>query len=96
MTLGSTGASPGGEATSESQVALQGGKQNSSPPSLPGVAAELAWQLAWQLVWQLHGVADVQPAAGISFSKMAANQASCPSTPQATTPSSLTVRTVSR
>jgi hypothetical protein len=32
--------------------------------------------------------------AGISFSKMAANQASCPSTLQATKSSSLTVRTV--
>ncbi len=59
--------------------ALQGGKLNSSPPSLQGVAA---------------GVADVQPAAGISFSRMAANQASCPSTQQATKSSSLTVRTV--
>jgi hypothetical protein len=37
-------------------------------------------------------VADVQPAAGISFSKIAANQASCPSTLQATKKStSLTV-----
>ncbi len=58
-------------------AALQGGKLNSSPPSLPGVAA---------------GMAEVQPAAGIS--RMAANQASCPSTLQATKYSSLTVRTV--
>jgi hypothetical protein len=51
---------------SGSQVAaLQGGKLKSSPPSLPGIAA---------------GVADVQPAAGISFPRMAANQVSCPST----------------
>jgi hypothetical protein len=57
-----------------SQVAaLQGGKLNSSPPSSPGVAA---------------GMAEVQPAAGISNSRMAANQVSCPSTLQAT----LTVR----
>jgi hypothetical protein len=42
------------------------------------------------------GVADSdrQPAAGISFSKMAANQASCPSTLQATESASLTVMTV--
>ena len=40
-----------------SQVAaLWGGKQNSSPPSLPGVAAV---------------VADLKPAADISFSKIA-------------------------
>jgi hypothetical protein len=60
-------------------VALQGGKINSSTPPLPGVAA---------------GVADVQPAVGVSFPKMAANQASFPSTLQATKSSSLTVRTV--
>jgi hypothetical protein len=60
-------------------VALQGGKLNSSPLSLPGVAA---------------GVADLQPAAGISFHRMAANQVSCPSTLQAATSSSLSVRTV--
>ncbi len=59
------------------------------------LALQLAWQLAWLLAWQLHGVADVQPAAGISFSKMAANQASCPSTLQATKKSSsVTVRSV--
>jgi hypothetical protein len=61
------------------QVVAQGGKLNSSSPSLPGVAA---------------GVADVQPAVIISFHKMAANQASCPSTLQAAKSSSLTVRTV--
>jgi hypothetical protein len=50
------------KAPSGSQVvALQGGKLNSSPPSLPGVAA---------------GMADVQPVAGISFHRMAANQVS--------------------
>jgi hypothetical protein len=68
------------KAPSESQVvALQGGKLNSSPPSLPGVAAS---------------VADVQPATSVSFHRMAANQVSCPSTLQATKPSSLSVRTV--
>jgi hypothetical protein len=68
------------KAPSGSQVvALQGGKLNSSPPSLPGVAA---------------GVADLQPAAGISFQRMAANQASCPSPVQAAKSSSLSVRTV--
>ncbi len=68
------------KAPSGSQVvALQGGKLNSSPPSLPGVAA---------------GVADVQPAADISFHRMAANQVSCPSTLQAAKSSSLSVRTV--
>jgi hypothetical protein len=36
----------------------------------------------------------VQPTAGISFHKMAANQASCPSTLQAAKSSSLTVRSV--
>jgi hypothetical protein len=56
---------------------LQGGKQKSSQPSLPGVAA---------------CVAEVQPAAGFSFSKMAANQTNCPSTLHATKSSSLTVR----
>jgi hypothetical protein len=51
------------KAPSESHVvALQGGKLNSSPPSLPGVAAN---------------VADVQPVTGVSFHKMAANQARC-------------------
>jgi hypothetical protein len=60
-------------------VALQGGKLISSSPSLPGVAA---------------GVADVQPAVGISFHRMAVNQASCPSELQAVKSSSLTVRTV--
>ncbi len=60
-------------------VALQGGKLNSSSPSLPGVAA---------------GMADVQPAVGISFHKMAAKQASCPSMLQAAKSSSLTERTV--
>ncbi len=40
-------------------VALQGGKLNSSPPSLPGVAVS---------------VADAQPATGMSFHSMAANQ----------------------
>ncbi len=54
-------------------VALQGGKLNSSPPSLPGVA-------------------DGQPAVGISFTMMAANQANCPSTLKAIKSSSLTVR----
>jgi hypothetical protein len=39
-------------------------------------------------------VADVQPATGVSFHKMAANQASCPSTLQAAKSSSLSVRTV--
>jgi hypothetical protein len=48
-------------------VTLQGGKLNSSSPS-PGVAA---------------GVGEVQPAMGISFQKMTANQASCLSTLQA-------------
>ncbi len=48
-----------------------GMQAESSPPSLPGVEA---------------GVADVQLAAGISFSRMAANQASCPSTLQALIP----------
>jgi hypothetical protein len=68
------------KAPSGSQVvALQGGKLNSSPPSLPCVAA---------------GVADVQPAVGVSFHRMAANQASCPSTLQTAKSSSLTVRTV--
>jgi transposase InsO family protein len=68
------------KAPSGSQVvALQGGKLNSSPPSLPGMAA---------------GVADVQPAAGISFHRMAANQVSCPSTLQAAKSSALSVRTV--
>jgi hypothetical protein len=68
------------KAPSGSQVvALQGGKLNSSPPSLPGVAASMA---------------DVQPATGVSFHKMAANQVSCPSTLQATKSSSLSVRTV--
>jgi transposase InsO family protein len=68
------------KAPSGSQVvALQGGKLNSSPPSLPGVAAS---------------VADVQPATGVSFHRMAANQVSCPSTLQATKSSSLAVRTV--
>jgi hypothetical protein len=53
-----------------SQVAaLNDGKQKSSPPSLFGVTA---------------GVFDVHPTAGISFTKMAASQASCPSTLQAT------------
>jgi hypothetical protein len=68
------------KAPSGSQVvALQGGKLNSSPPSLPGVAAS---------------VADVQPATGVSFHRMAANQVSCPSTLQAAKTSSLSVRTV--
>jgi hypothetical protein len=58
---------------------MWGGKQESSQPSLLGMAA---------------GVVDMQPAAGISFSRMGANQASCPSTLQATKSSSLTVRTV--
>jgi hypothetical protein len=58
---------------------LQGGKQKSSPHSLCCVAAS---------------VAGVQPATDISFSKLAANQASCPSTLQATKSSSLTVRAV--
>ena len=39
-------------------------------------------------------VADMQPAACISFARMAANQASCPSTLQAAKSSSLSVRTV--
>jgi hypothetical protein len=60
-------------------VALQGGKLNFYPPSLPGVAAS---------------VADVQLATGLSFHKMAANQASCPSTLQGFKSSSLSVRTV--
>ncbi len=60
-------------------VALQGGKLNSSPPSLPGVAAS---------------VADMKPAAGVSFHKMTAIQARCPSTLQAAKSSSLSVRTV--
>ncbi len=60
-------------------VALQGGKLDSFPPSLPGVAAS---------------VADVQPATGVSFHRMAANQVSCPSTLQATKSSSLSARTV--
>jgi hypothetical protein len=60
-------------------VALQGGKLNSSTPSLLGVAA---------------GVVDMHPAVGISFPKMAANQANCISTLQATKSSSLTVKTV--
>jgi hypothetical protein len=60
-------------------VALQGGKLNSSPPSLPDVAA---------------GVANVQPAVGFSFHRMAANQVSCPSTLQTAKSSSLSVRTV--
>jgi hypothetical protein len=60
-------------------VALQGGELNSSSPSLPGVAA---------------GVADVQPAVGVCFHKMTANQASCPSTLQAAKSSSLSIRTV--
>ncbi len=42
------------------------------------------------------GLADVQPAAYISFTKMAVNQDSCPRTLQATKSSSLTVRTVQR
>jgi hypothetical protein len=68
------------KAPSGSQVvALQRGKLNSSPPSLPSVEA---------------GVADVQPAVGVSFHRMAANQVSCPSTLQASKSSSLTVRTV--
>ncbi len=68
------------KAPSGSQVvALQGGKLNSSTPSLPGVAAR---------------VADKQPATGVSFHRMAANQVSCPSTLQATKFSSLSVRTV--
>jgi hypothetical protein len=68
------------KAPSGSQVvALQGGKLNSSPPSLLGVAAS---------------VADVQPATGVSFHKIAANHASCPSTLQVAKPSSLSVRTV--
>ncbi len=68
------------KAPSGSQVvALQGGKLNSSPPSLPGAAAS---------------VADVQPATGVSFHKMAANQASCQSTLQAAKSSSLSLRTV--
>jgi hypothetical protein len=40
------------------------------------------------------GVADLLPAAGISFPRMAANQASCSSTLQAAESFSLTVRTV--
>jgi hypothetical protein len=48
---------------------LRGGKQNSSTSSLPGMDS---------------GVANVQSAAGISFTRMAANQASCPSTLRAT------------
>jgi hypothetical protein len=60
-------------------VALQGGKQNSSPPLHLGVEA---------------GLADVQPAAGISFHRMVANQASCPSTLQVAKSSSLSVRIV--
>jgi hypothetical protein len=68
------------KAPSGSQVvAQQGGKLNSSTPSLPGVAAN---------------VADVQPATGVSFHKMAANQARCPSTLQAAKSSSLSVRSV--
>ncbi len=68
------------KAPSGSQVvALQGGKLNSSPPSLLGVA---------------ESVAEMQPATGVSFHKMAANQASCPSTLQAAKSSSLSVRTV--
>jgi hypothetical protein len=68
------------KAPSGSQVvALQGNKLNSSPPSLPGVAAS---------------VADMQPAVGVSFHRMAANQASRPSMLQAANSSSLTVRTV--
>ncbi len=52
--------------TSWSQVtALRRGKLNSSSPSLPGAA---------------DGMAHMQPAAGISFSRMAANQVSCPNT----------------
>jgi hypothetical protein len=39
-------------------------------------------------------VADVLPATGVSFHKMAANQVSCPSTLQATKSSSLSVRTI--
>jgi hypothetical protein len=39
-------------------------------------------------------LADVQPLAGVSFHRMAANQASCPSTLQAAKSSSLSVRTV--
>jgi hypothetical protein len=39
-------------------------------------------------------VADVQPATGVSFHRMAANQVSCPSTLQVTKSSSLSVRTV--
>ncbi len=60
-------------------VALQGGKLNSSSHSLPGMAA---------------GVVDVQPAVGISFHSMAANQVNCPSMLQAAKSSYLTVRTV--
>jgi hypothetical protein len=68
------------KAPSVSQVgALQGGKLISSPPPLPGVAAS---------------VADVQPVTDVSFHKMAANQASCPSTLQVAKSSSLSVRTV--
>jgi hypothetical protein len=68
------------KALSGSQVvALQGGKLNPSPPSLPGVAAS---------------VADVQPATGVSFHRMVGNQVSCPSMLQATKSSSLSVRTV--
>ncbi len=62
-----------------SGCSLAGGKLNSSSPSLPGVAA---------------GVADVQLAVGVSFHRIAANQASCQSGLQAAQPSSLTVRTV--
>ncbi len=62
------------KAPSGSQVvALQGGKLNSSPPLLPVAAS----------------VADVQPSTGVSFHKMAANQASCPSIMQAAKSSSL-------
>ncbi|MFN9909069.1 MAG: integrase zinc binding domain-containing protein, partial [bacterium] len=39
-------------------------------------------------------MADVQPATGVSFHRMAANQVSCPSMLQATKSSSLSVRTV--
>ncbi len=68
------------KAPSGSQVvALQGGTLNYSPSSLPGVAAS---------------VADVQPATGVSFHKMAVNQANCPSTLQAAMSSSLSVRTI--
>ncbi len=68
------------KAPSGSQVvALQVGKLNSSPPSLPGMAA---------------GVADMQLAADISFHRMAASQVRCPSTLQAAKSSSLSVRNV--